>query len=62
MNAKELFDYELKGSVWMPIITLVWFDWGQDLIARYMAAKINRKVKRMNYWNDRFSSISRSPQ
>ncbi len=43
MDNKKALDYEIRSSWWASFI---FWDWGQDLSARYFAWKVNRKMRR----------------
>jgi hypothetical protein len=40
---KQFLDYEISASVWA---SLIWFDWGQALAAKWFAWKTSRKYNR----------------
>ena len=40
---KAFLDYEVSAS-W--IAPLIWFEWGQNIMAYYLAGKTNRKYNR----------------
>lgn len=42
-NMEDLIVYEMTGN-WL--FSLVWFDWGQLLIVRYVVWKTQRKYRR----------------
>ena len=44
---KEVLNYEIC-SHWLA--GWIWFEWGQELIANYLARKVSRKYKRYS-WN-----------
>ncbi len=43
MDIKDFVDYEIRSSWWPQWI---WFNWGQELAARYFAWKTSRKYAR----------------
>ena len=43
MNIKELIEYEVANS-WIG--TFISFDWGQEILANYIARKTSRKYYR----------------
>ena len=47
---ETLLDYEIRGSVWVPLISLVSNARVQCWIATWFAWKVNRKMRRMRRW------------
>jgi hypothetical protein len=42
---------DVETLLWYELPTIaeyIWFDWGQDLMAKYVSWIINRKLKRFN--------------
>lgn len=46
LTIKQCLDYEVR-SHWL--VTWIWFDWGQNLMGRYIAWKVLRKYKRYTW-------------
>lgn len=42
LTQKQVLDYEVRTS-WVS--SFIWFDWGQDLMSKYLVRKAERKYK-----------------
>lgn len=43
MKGKDILEYELANSFWCQFI---WFGWGQELMARYYAYRVQKKISK----------------